>query len=68
MSERQYDTFVLYHSETDERRVILRQKKMSGLAMRTKRCAKSVNMLKHLPAIALEEHLNQSIKPISAAR
>ena len=39
--------------------------KLNRLVMRTKGYTKSVNMLKHLLAIALEECLNQSIKSIS---
>ena len=41
--------------------------KLNRLARRTKGYAKSVEMLKHLLAIALEDCLNQSIKSISAA-
>ena len=42
--------------------------KLNRLMRRTKGYAKSVDMLKHLPAIALEERLNQSTKSISATR
>ena len=41
--------------------------KLNRLARRTKGYTKSVEMLKHLLAIALEDCLNQSIKLISAA-
>ena len=41
--------------------------KLNRLARRAKGYAKSVEMLKHLLAIALEDCLNQSIKSISAA-
>ena len=40
---------------------------LNRLVRRAKGYTKSVEMLKHLPAIALEERLNQSLKPISAA-
>ena len=42
--------------------------KLNRLVRRTKGYTKSVDMLKHLLAIAIEERLNQSLKPISAAR
>ncbi len=45
----------------------LRSKLRSNLN-RLARRAKSVAMLKHLPAIVFEGRLNQSIKSISAAR
>ena len=41
--------------------------KLNRLARSTKGYTKSVEMLKHLLAIALDEHLNQSLKSISAA-
>ena len=41
--------------------------KLNRLAMRTKGYTKSVEMLKHLLAIALEDCLNQSLKSINAA-
>ena len=40
---------------------------LNRLALRTKGYAKSVDMLKHLLATALEECLNQSIKSIRTA-
>ena len=43
------------------------QSNLNGLARRTKGYTKSVDMLKHLLAIALEECLNQSLKSISTA-
>ena len=42
--------------------------KLNRLVGRTKCYAKSVEMLKHLLAIALEDCLNQSIKPVSRCR
>ena len=41
--------------------------KLNKLVRRTKGYTESVEMLKHLLAIALEERLNQSIKHIGAA-
>ena len=41
---------------------------LNRLARRTKGYTKSVAMLKHLLAIALEDCLNQSIKSINTAR
>ena len=41
--------------------------KLNRLARRAKGYTKSVEMLKHLLATALEERLNQSLKSISAA-
>ena len=41
--------------------------KLNRLVMRTKGYTKSVEMLKHLLAIVLEECLNQPLKSISAA-
>ena len=41
--------------------------KLNRLVRRTKGYTKSVEMLKHLLAIALEERLNQSIKSINTA-
>ena len=42
--------------------------KLNRLVRRTKGYTKSVEMLKHLLAIALDERLTHSISPISAAR
>ena len=41
--------------------------KLNKLVRSAKGYAKSMEMLKHLPAITLEECLNQSIKSTSAA-
>ena len=42
--------------------------KLNRLVRRTKGYTKSVEMLNHLLAIALEDCLNQSLKPINTAR